>query len=130
MIRGPAPRLIADPIPAGIGALPIAITVRPPTRLDSDRPPAAPVGADNDPFTVRRERLIKIAFDVNLHRWQRHTHPDRYRRLSVGCVSWQRTAQHDSDHTDQAFGFIHGNSFRRFWRRLTFHFGKFFMVHT
>src|SRR5882757_3733244 len=71
VVRRPGPRLGADPIPAGIGSFPSAVAIRPPVAGDVGRPPAAPVGADDYPFTVRSERLIKITLGANLYRWQR-----------------------------------------------------------
>src|SRR5205807_1247566 len=53
VIRRPGPGLIADPIPAGVGSLPVAAAIRTPIARNVARSPAAPIGADNHPFAVR-----------------------------------------------------------------------------
>src|SRR5882724_10825809 len=85
MIRRPGPRLITDPVPAAVRALPIAFAIRAPIGLNSPWNPATTIGSNYLPSTVRRKRLIKIAFgsngysdrtirDLDLRRGRLHVH--------------------------------------------------------
>src|SRR5262249_19190205 len=65
MVSGPTPRLIANPVPSGIGGLPIPIGIRTPGRFDAIGHPAATVIADVFPMAIRVEGLIKITLVTN-----------------------------------------------------------------
>jgi len=54
MVAGPAPRLVALPIPAAISPNPSSFAVRTPSDRHARRSPAAAVGADLDPCTIGR----------------------------------------------------------------------------
>lgn len=66
MITGPGPRLVAIPIPTGIGPFPGSDGVRLPTDFNISWVPAASVRTDVHPCAVRRQRLIKIGGGVDL----------------------------------------------------------------
>src|SRR5207302_6860064 len=65
MVSGPTPRLIANPVPSGIGRLPMPIGIRTPGRFNAIGHPAATVSADVFPMAIRVEGLIKIALVTN-----------------------------------------------------------------
>src|ERR1043166_8191671 len=85
VIRGPGPRLIANPIPSGVGALPLTRAIGTPIGIHAPGNPAAAIRAHHLPSPVRAERLVKIIFRANrypdragrvleLHRGRLHVH--------------------------------------------------------
>src|SRR5579859_404946 len=103
MVRGPAPRLIAGPVPATVRLLPVTVAVWGPASFYSAWYPTSSVRSNNFPAPVRAEWFIEIAFAVN-----RHAH----RYLGCACRKHRQrdhrdTAKHDSDFSGQRLGYIH-----------------------